>query len=64
MMKLLAKRATELKSGNYEKARKIQEEMTAYKNEHFIELTRPKCFYCTFHHEYAYHKAINYSSKQ
>ncbi len=37
--------------------------MTAYKNEHFVKLTTPKLFYCTFHHEYAYHKAINISLK-
>lgn len=32
--------------------------MTAYKNENLAELTKPRHFYCTFHHEYAYHKAI------
>ena len=32
--------------------------MTDYKNENLEELCVPKNFYCTFHTEYAYHKAI------
>ena len=32
--------------------------MTKYKNDNLEDLTTPKMFYCTFHHEYAYHKSI------
>ena len=32
--------------------------MTAYKNEHFDALTTPVAFFCTFHTEYAYKKAL------
>ena len=32
--------------------------MTRYKNENFDTLTTPRNFYCTFHTEYAYKKAI------
>ena len=32
--------------------------MTERKNENFNDLTMPKFFYCTFHTEYALHKAV------
>ena len=35
--------------------------MTDFKNENFDLLTLPRNFYCTFHTEYAYHKAIQLS---
>jgi len=38
--------------------------MTEYKNKNFELLTIPKLFYCTFHHEYAYHKAVELSKKR
>ena len=37
--------------------------MTKYKNENLDLLMTPKVFYCTFHHEYAYHLAIKLSKK-
>ena len=58
MQEFLAKRATALRKRNFEKARKIQQEMTDYKNENFEKLFVPKMFFCTFHTEYAYHKAL------
>ena len=58
MLKMLEKRANALKKGKFAEAQKIQKEMTDYKNENLDELTVPKNFYCTFHTEYAYHKAI------
>ena len=61
---MLQKRAVALRSGKFEKVRKIQEEMTKYKNENFEELTTPKVFYATFHHEYAYHKAVEVNKKE
>lgn len=61
---MLQKRADALRSGKFEKVRKIQEEMTKYKNENFEELTTPKVFYATFHHEYAYHKAVEVNKKE
>lgn len=60
---MLSNRALALKAGKFEKARTIQNEMTKYKNDNLEELTAPKMFYCTFHHEYAYHKAIEVDKK-
>ena len=37
--------------------------MTKYKNDNLDLLMTPKVFYCTFHHEYAYHLAIKESKK-
>jgi len=59
MMKFLELRANALKKGQFEKARQISEKMTAYKNDNFEILTKPKLFFCTFHHELAYSKSIN-----
>ena len=64
MMNYLKDRATALRSGDFKKAEKIQEKMTEYKNKNFDLLTIPKLFYCTFHHEYAYHKAVKLSKKR
>ena len=58
IMKMLTNRANALKGGKFEKAKEIQEEMTQYKNKHFDDLTTPRNFFCTFHTEYAYKKAL------
>ena len=58
MMNLLAKRANALRKRNFAKAKRIQEQMTKYKNENFEKLFIPKKFFCTFRTEYAYHKAL------
>eukprot|EP00353_Schmidingerella_taraikaensis_P001871 CAMPEP_0185597970 /NCGR_PEP_ID=MMETSP0434-20130131/81705_1 /TAXON_ID=626734 ORGANISM="Favella taraikaensis, Strain Fe Narragansett Bay" /NCGR_SAMPLE_ID=MMETSP0434 /ASSEMBLY_ACC=CAM_ASM_000379 /LENGTH=156 /DNA_ID=CAMNT_0028226837 /DNA_START=1580 /DNA_END=2050 /DNA_ORIENTATION=+ len=63
-MAFLQKRALALRKGKFEQAREIQEEMTKYKNENLADLTTPRVFYCTFHHEYAYHLAIEVNKKE
>ena len=62
MLKMLEKRANALKKGKFDTAKKIQKEMTDYKNENLDQLTMPQNFYCTFHTEYAYNKAIEVST--
>lgn len=65
MMNLLTKRGLALKAGKFEEVKKIQEQMTKRKNEEEImeRLFTPKLFFCTFHHEYAYHKAVEVNKK-
>mmetsp|Transcript_11594 Transcript_11594/g.14628 ORF Transcript_11594/g.14628 Transcript_11594/m.14628 type:complete len:96 (+) Transcript_11594:1563-1850(+) len=63
IMAFLQKRALALRKGKFEQAREIQEEMTKYKSENLADLTTPRVFYCTFHHEYAYHLAIEVNKK-
>ena len=60
MFKFLEKRANALKAGKFELANKIEHEMTDYKNKEGVleDLTRPKMFYCTFHTEFAYSRAL------
>ena len=62
MMKFLEERANALKSGKFEKANEVEVKMTEYKNKegNLEHLTQPKLFYCTFHMEYAYSKALFY----
>ena len=38
--------------------------MTKYKNDNLELLMTPKLFYCTFHHEYAYHLAVKVDKKE
>ena len=64
MMNLLAKRANALRKRNFAKAKRIQEQMTKYKNENFEKLFIPKKFFCTFRTEYAYHKALEVNTFQ
>lgn len=49
-----------MKKGQFEKARKISEKMTAYKNENFDEITKPRLFFCTWHNEAAYLKSVGF----
>jgi len=63
-MSYLADRALALEVKKFDKVREIQDKMTQYKNEHLDELTTPKMFYCTFHHEYAYHKALELAVRE
>jgi len=58
MMSLLEKRANFLMAGKFEKANEVEDQMTELKNTKYDELTTPKAFYCTFHQEYAYIKAL------
>mgnify|MGYP000845282714 FL=1 len=62
MQKMLTKRADALKAGKFDKAKDIQRQMTKYKDLNFDALTTPRLFYCTFHTEYAYKKAIQFNS--
>lgn len=63
MQSMLTERANALKAGKFDKAKEIQQKMTEYKNDddNFKKLTTPRLFYCTFHTEYAYRKAIEFS---
>lgn len=58
MHQLLTKRADALKAGKFEKARDFEEKLTQYKNDNLDDLYQPRNFFCTFHMEYAYKKAI------
>ena len=58
LQSLLQKRGTALKAGKFDKAKEIQQELTDRKNARFKDLTIPRYFYCTFHTEYALHKAV------
>jgi hypothetical protein len=53
MLELLEKRANALKDEKFDKANKIEDEMTALKNKNFERLISPFHFYATFHTEKA-----------
>ena len=63
MLKLLRTRADYLKKGKFQKAQEVADKMTKYKNDNLEDLVTPRFFYATFHHEYAYHLAIEVSKK-
>jgi len=53
MLKRLAKRATLLKSGKFEKVAEVEAEMTRIKNENFLTLITPVTLFVTFETEEA-----------
>ena len=58
MLKFLEQRAVALRSANFEKATKIEHEMTQFKDENFKMLTEPNTAYVTFKYESAYLKCL------
>ena len=62
-MRLLEDRAAALKKANFVKARKINEQMTEYKDEHFQKLTTPTCAYCTFARHDAFHAVLKHDKE-
>ena len=66
MLKFLEQRAIALRSANFEKADKIEKEMTEHKNipENFDKIMRPNCAYVTFRNDTAFQKIIELSEKQ
>ena len=62
-MRLLENRAAALKKADFEKARKINEQMTKYKDEHFEKLTTPTCAYCTFARHEAFQAVLKHDKK-
>ena len=58
MLKFLEKRAVALRSANFEKATKIEHEMTQFKDANLKMLLEPNTAYLTFKYEEAYLKCL------
>ena len=48
MLKFLEERANALKAADFNKATKIELEMTDFKDKHYDDITTPNTAYCTF----------------